>query len=246
MTDYAGMLRRNENTDICGFQKNAVNTKTMMSFLSLYSTVRKKMSTEGIRNTLLLMAQRIYGELFHSKNLFFSIDLSNCRPDERSRNENITVLDKTSFDQLTKDEKEVFRGYGGSALLDLFKKRFESGHRVFLTYYSGEVSGASWIYEGGPGKFFMIPLADREFFILAVFIVERFRGRGISSASLVSILQRMKGYGFQRGFICTKEWNFFQNSIKKAGFELIGKVRELKIFKRNILVWSSVNAKDFP
>lgn len=217
-----------------------------MSFLSLYSTVRKKFSTGGIKNTFLLIAQRIYCELFHSKNLFFAIDLSNYKPDERSMNENITVLDKTSFDQLTEDEKEVFRGYGGNALLDLFKKRFESGHRVFLTCYYNEVVGASWIYDGGPGKFFMIPLAEGEFFILAVFIIEKFRGRGISSASLVSILQRMKDYGFQKGFICTKEWNFFQKSIKKAGFELVGKVREMKIFKRNILIWSSVNDEDFP
>lgn len=217
-----------------------------MSFLSIYSTVRKKFSIEGIKNTFLLMSQRIYCELFHSKNLFFALDLSNYKPDERSMNENITVLDKTSFDQLTEDEKEVFRGYGGSALLDLFKKRFESGHRVFLTYYLNEVVGASWIYEGGLGKFFMIPLAEGEFFILAVFIIEKFRGRGISSVSLANILQRMKEYGFQRGFICTKEWNFFQKSIKKAGFELVGKVREMKIFKRNILIWSSVNDKDFP
>jgi GNAT superfamily N-acetyltransferase len=218
----------------------------MMSFLSLYSTVRKKFSTGGIKNTFLLMAQRIYCELFHSKNLFFAIDLSNYKPDERSINENITVLDKASFDQLTEDEQEVFKGYGGSALLDLFKKRFESGHRVFLTYYSGEVVGASWIYKGGPGKFFMIPLETDEFFILAVFIIEKFRGRGISSASLASILQRMKEYGFQKGFICTKEWNFYQNSIKKAGFEFIGKVREIKAFKKNILIWSSVNRKNFP
>lgn len=192
------------------------------------------------------MAQRIYGELFHSKNLFFSIDLSNYKPDEKSMNENVTVIDKTSFDQLSEDEKKVFQGYGGSALLDLFKKRFESGHKVFLTYYSGEVVGASWICEGGPGKFFMIPLSEGEFFILAVFIIEKFRSRGISSASLANILQRMKEYGFQKGFICTKEWNYFQKSIKKAGFELVGKVRELKMFRRNILIWSSVNAKDFP
>lgn len=217
-----------------------------MSVHSLYTTVKKKVAADGIKNTFLLVARRVYGELFHSRNLFFSIDLSDYAPDEERMSESITVIDRTSFDQLREDEKRAFQEYGGRALLELFKKRFENGHKLFVTYFSNEPVGASWIYEGGTGKFFMIPLAEGEFFILAVFIVDKFRGRGISSASLKSILVRMRDCGFKKGYICTKEWNFFQKSIKKAGFKLVGKVRELKILRRHILIWSSVDAKDFP
>lgn len=183
--------------------------------------------------------------IFHSRSLFFTVDLSNYTPQEQFMNTEVDVVEKEFFDQLTEAEQETIRGYGGADLLALFEKRLLQGHRLFLTHVDGEIAGASWIYEGGPGKFFMIPLSEKEFFILAVFIIDKFRGRGISSVSLACILQRMKEYGFQKGFICTKEWNFYQRSIKKAGFELVGKVREMKIFKRNILIWSSLNGKDF-
>ncbi len=184
--------------------------------------------------------------LFHSRNLLFMVDLTDYKVDNRTKNEHVEVVEIKSFDQLTASEKKVFQEYGGSNLLQLFEKRLLQGHRLFLTHVDGEIAGAIWIYEGGSGKFFMIPLSEKEFFILAVFIIDKFRGRGISSTSLAYLLTEMKEEGFRRGFICTKEWNFYQKSIKKAGFEFIGKVREIKAFKKNILIWSSVNWKDFP
>lgn len=183
--------------------------------------------------------------IFYSKNLFFTADLCNYNPDEKFINKKVEVLEKKLFEELTQTEKENLRKYGGEDLLALFEKRLEKGHRLFLTYLEGEVAGASWIYEGGIRKFFVIPLSKKDFFILAVFTIDKFRRKGVATSSLVYVLQKMKQEGFQRGFICTKEWNFYRKTIKKAGFEFVGKFREVRIFKRTILIWSSVGYRDF-
>lgn len=212
-----------------------------MSYQRIYTIIRRKLSSIGIKNTFFLMTKRIYCMLFYSKNLFFTVDLSNYNPDEKPINKEVEVLEKKSFEQLTQTEKENLREYGGKDLLAQFKNRLEKGCRLFLTYFNGEVAGTCWIYEGGTRKFFVIPLSKKEFFILSVFIIDKFRRKGVGTTSLIHILKKMKQEGFQHGFISTKEWNFYQKAILKAGFQFVGKFHEFKILKRNILIWSSVN-----
>jgi GNAT superfamily N-acetyltransferase len=200
--------------------------------------VRRKVRSIGVKNTISLVTSRVYDNFFHGRLLFFSIDLTEYEPDKSLKTENIYVVMRTSFEELTLDELAVFNEYGGSRFLTLSRKRFASGYKLFVTYRENEVAGASWIYEGGRGNFFMIPLAAGEFFVVAVFILDSFRGKGAGTASLVRILEGMREQGFRRGFICTREWNFFKGGISKAGFQLAGKVREIKLFGKTVLIWS--------
>jgi GNAT superfamily N-acetyltransferase len=216
-----------------------------MGYKRIYITIRRKLSSIGIKNTFFLIVKRTYYTLFYSKDLFFAADLSNYHPDEKPINNEVEISEKTLFKRLTETEKKTLREYGGKDLLSLFEKRLERGHRLFLTYLNGEVAGASWIYEGGKGKFFIIPLSKKDFFILAVFTIDKFRKKGVGTASLIYLLEKMKREGFQRSFISTKEWNTYQKIIEKVGFECFGKYREFRIFKRHILIWYSVSRPDF-
>ena len=209
------------------------------------TAVSRKKSQLGGCKAAAFLARRLCDTLFHSRDLFFTIDLSEPTFTGDPRNTVVNVREKRSFSELTEKEREAIQCYGGSTLLSLFEERLAGGHRLFLTYAEGKFAGAAWVYVGGSERFFMIPLAEKEFFIVAVFILERFRGRGISVPSLVLLLKKMREDAFVRGFICTKEWNFYQRSIKKAGFELVGRVRRLRFFGRDILIWSHDNGWQF-
>lgn len=212
-----------------------------MSYQKIYLVIKRKLSSIGIKNTFFFIAKRIYYILFYSKNLFLTVDLSNYNPDNKSINKAVDVLEKKSFEELTQIEKENLREHGDKDLIAYFEERLESGYRLFLTYFNGEVAGASWIYEGGTRRFHVIPLSIKEFFILSVFTIDKFRRKGVGTASLILILMKMKYEGFQRGFICTKEWNFYQKAILRAGFQCVGKFHELKLLKKNILIWHPVD-----
>ncbi len=211
----------------------------------LLTSVSRKQAQLGVRKAAAFFARRLWDMLFHSRELFFTIDLSERTVGAGPGHGAVEVREKRHFSDLAKNELEAIRGYGGNELLGLFEKRLAGGHRLFLTYVDGEVAGAAWIYVGGPGKFFMIPLSQEEFFIMAVFIIDRFRGKGISVPSLELLLQMMKKEEFRRGFICTKEWNFYQRSIKKAGFQLSGKVRKVRLFGRDFLIWAHEKRREF-
>lgn len=217
-----------------------------MSYKKLFITIRRKFSSVGIKNTLFLIVKRTYDTLFYSKNLFFTIDLSNYNPDEKPINKEVKVVEKKSFDQLTETERKVFREYGGKGLLTLFEKRLKMGHRLFLMYLNSEVAGSIWIYQGGEREFFSVPLTTKDIMLQAGFTLDKFRRQGVFVAGLIKLLDRMKQEGFHRAFAATKEWNFSQNVLLKAGFKYIGRFREFKIFKWIILIWSDIICRDFP
>ncbi|SPP99528.1 hypothetical protein NBG4_10062 [Candidatus Sulfobium mesophilum] len=211
----------------------------------LLISVSRKQAQLGVRKAATFFARRLWDMLFHSRELFFAIDLSDHTLPSGSGNGSVEVREKRSLSDLTEKEQEALRSHGGSELLSIFEKRLAGGHRLLLTYVDGEVAGAAWIYTGGSGRFLMIPLSQKEFFIVAVFIIDRFRGKGISLPSLILLLEKMKKESFRRGFICTKEWNFYRRSIEKAGFKLLGKVRKVRFFGRDIFIWSHEKGFEF-
>jgi GNAT superfamily N-acetyltransferase len=210
------------------------------------AAVRRKLGTAGVRKTVVLGSRRAYDALFHGRLLFFRVDLDGYATDMESVDREDRVLPRKSIDEITSVERKAFKEYGGASLIRLWNERFQKGHRLFVTYHGSEVAGASWVYEGGTERFFTVPLAEGEVFIVAVFVLENFRGRGLGTRTLALILQMMKDEGFQRAFICTKEWNHFQKAIRRAGFQCVGKLREIKVFRKSIQIWSDSGASDFP
>ncbi|MFC1657052.1 GNAT family N-acetyltransferase [Candidatus Moduliflexota bacterium] len=210
------------------------------------TAVRRKLRTSGLQETFAIVAGRAYNSLFHGRLLLFRADITGNAVDSKLSGKKDGIKARTSIHELTADERSIFKGYGGESLLRLWEKRFQKGHSLFVVYHGGEVAGTGWIYEGGRKEFFTVPLAPGEAFIVAVFVLDPFRGKGLGTRILALILQRMKDDGFQRAYICTKEWNHFQKSIRRAGFELLGKVREIKMFGRVFQVWSECGGRDFP
>ncbi len=210
------------------------------------STVRRKLGTRGFLETSAIVARRAYDSLFHGRLLLFKADIAEDAVDVEPADDENRILARTSVDELTADERSTFEGYGGESLIKLWQERFQKGHRLFLIYHGGDVVGASWLFEGEGNDFFTVPVAPGEVFVVNVFILESFRGKGLGTRSLALILRKMKEEGFRRVYICTKEWNHFRRAIGKNGFELVGKVREIKMFGKVFQVWSECGGRDFP
>ena len=211
----------------------------------MLSRIRRKLSSLGTRKTAALIARRFYASIFCSSRLFFRVDLLNYNCYGIPINDQVEVIEIKSSESLTDEEARSLEDHGGKDLLAIFEKRLANGHRLFLSYLNGEVTGASWVYVGGERKFFVIPLSQKDFIILAVFTIDKFRRMRIATTSLAKILDKMRLEGFQRGFISTKQWNFFQKAIARAGFEFVGKFHRFRILRRSILIWSSVIDDDF-
>jgi GNAT superfamily N-acetyltransferase len=210
------------------------------------AAVQRKLGSAGLRKTVALVAGRVYDALFHGRLLLFRTDLDGYSAAMvRSAREDRILL-RRSIDELASVERNAFKEYGGDNLLRLWERRFHKGHRLYVTYDGSEVAGASWVYEGGAGRFFTVPLAQGEVFIVAVFVLEDFRGKGLGTRTLALLLEEMKEEGFERAFICTKEWNHFQKAIRRAGFECVGKLREINMLGKSIQVWSESGGSDFP
>lgn len=210
----------------------------------MYSKIRRKISTIGIRKTILFMASRLYNTLFHSSTLFFRVDLSDYTCDDKLLNKEVMMLEKKSFEGLTRKERDNLRDYGGDDLLAMFEKRLAKGYRLFIAYLNGEVAGACWVFVGGGRRFYTIPLSEREIMFAAGFTIDKFRRKLVFTTLLIRMLRKLKLEGFQRGFAAVKGWNFNQKTVRKVGFEFVGKCHEFRILKRNILIWSSVVDQD--
>ena len=191
------------------------------------------------------LSRRLYETIFHSRNLLFRINLADFTHKDKFLNASVKVLDRNSFQDLSTKDKETLKNYGGYKLIAVFRKRLAAGHRLFVAYLNGELAGASWVYIGGKRRFFKIPLSKRDILVLDTFTIDKFRRLGVSTKLNIDILKIMKQKGFQQAFVFTKEWNFHQKTIMKAGYEFVGKFYAFKFLRRNILIWSSVIDEDF-
>lgn len=206
----------------------------------MYRKIRRKIKTIGFRKSVQLIASRVYNTLFHSRNLLFRVDLLDLNLDKIPANEKVQVKQKLSFQELDQFERENLSSYGGGNFLETIKNRLARGHRLFLGYINGEVAGARWVLTGGDQVFFTIPLAKREFMCLAAFTIYKYRRMGVSTTIFKHVLLTMKSEGYVYGYVFTKEWNFHRKGILKVGFKFVGKFREIPLFRRKIVIWSSV------
>ena len=207
----------------------------------MFRKIKRKIESFGIRDTVFFMAWRLFNTVFRSSNLLFRINLLDYNPHDKPLNTEIEIMEKKIFQEITHSEKKALREYGGVDFLRLFESRLKRGHRLFLASIGGEIAGARWVYIGGDRSFFVIPLSEREFMCFAAFTIDKFRRNGVSTTLFIHILTMMRQEAFQQGFVFTKEWNFHQKTILKAGFQPIGKFYEFRVLKRNILIWASVN-----
>lgn len=207
--------------------------------------IKRKIISHGFRKTFTFIAQRLHGLLFNSRKIFFLIDLCDLDVKDHRSIRNVEVFEKEIYSQISKDEINVLLNHGGEKVIELFQKRMDKGHRLFFLLCDGELAGASWVYTGGSSRFFVVPLTGKEFIILDVFSVDKFRGKGLAKINLERILALMAVEGFSRAYISTKEWNFYQSSIRKVGFVEVGRYRIIRVIGKSVVVWSSVQDRDF-
>jgi len=206
---------------------------------------KRKYRSVGLTESIALVFRRLYSAAFHPRNMLFGIDLSEILPSMGPSFVDTQVVEKRSFNALTGKELEALMAYGGPMLLTSFKKNFTQGYRLFIAYRDGEVAGAHWVLTGGSKKFYVIPLLDRDFMFMYVFVIDKFRKKGVCLVLYSKTLEAMKADGYRRGYVFTKEWNFHQKTCMKVGFQLIGKFTTLHIFAKPMIVWSSIAEQKF-
>lgn len=211
--------------------------------MTILNNIQRKIQLIGLKETIGLIFKRIINIVLDPYTLFFFVQLENYVRGKIVISNDIKVRKIETIDDLKKIEKEVIVTYGTESLLEDYRNLFKEGHKLYLTYYKGEVAGASWISIGIPQDFTIMHISNKDFYIFAVFTIDEFRNKGIGTANLVLILEEMKNEKYSRAFICTKEWNPYQKSIKRAGFQYAGKFIEYKWKSKRIAYFVTGNIK---
>lgn len=100
----------------------------------------------------------------------------------------------------------------------------------FIAGENGSIQHISWIYYSShPNRILRLGPKDAE--IKYCLTLPDFRGRCIYPSVLINIVQYLFQKGFRRVFICTKKDNRASiRGIEKAGLDVIGKTRLIKLF----------------
>lgn len=106
---------------------------------------------------------------------------------------------------------------------------YDSVKDFFIFKKNGEIGHISWIYyKGVPNR--LIKLSENEAEIKYSLTLEPYRGMGLYPMTLVESQKYLKGKGFKRVFICVDKDNIPSiRGIEKAGFNIIGKIKLIKL-----------------
>ena len=212
--------------------------------------IRRKIESIGFKNSLFFIVRRFFDVIIRSDNLYFKCDLSINDSPDRLKNKDIKIIEKLSFSDITESERKSFLELGTATVLSVFEKKLAEGDRLFIAYINNEMAGLCWVNFGGNRKFYSIPLSDsiplseNEFMLMSGYTIDRYRQRGVGTALVIEILSKLKKEGYRWGYAVTNTWNISQKVLLKMGFIIVGRFRELRLLRRNILIWTAVNKKD--
>lgn len=207
--------------------------------------ITRKIEFLGIKRAVAFIVRRLFQMIWNSRNISFGIDLLDYNQNDVPINNNIKIEEIKSFGELTQKDCEDLKKYAGEKVIVAIQNNFKAGFRLFTAYMDGEIAGAQWVLIGGPKIFHIVPLADRDFFFMYAFIIDKFRQKGICKLLYARTLSILKGEGYRRGYGYTKEWNFQQKTFLHAGFKNIGKFIRVRIPGKTIIIWSSVIEPEF-
>lgn len=148
------------------------------------------------------------------------------------------ILDDLRFHIRKKDmEAEIAEQY-----LTKMLGLFHEGGVMWAAKNENKLAGYFWtfLYNDNYAPYFLqFPLTTGEAVFVSGLIFPEYRGLGIFTALLRYVAFQLKKEGIQSIFNCVKVWNQASaRAVIKAGFNIIGTQRPIKILGRRVIIWS--------
>lgn len=124
-------------------------------------------------------------------------------------------------------------------MMDNIRDRFEKGAILWIAKLNADIAGFGWSIRGKMVHPFYLPLTTHDAVLFDYVTFEEYRGRGLYILLLNYILGKLKLEGVSRAFIFSSAWNTSSiRGIEKTYFHKLSAVRRLRVFGRNITIWS--------
>jgi ribosomal protein S18 acetylase RimI-like enzyme len=133
---------------------------------------------------------------------------------------------------------EVFYKYQDENIVkEKIISRFKRGAELWTIQVSKQIAGFVWSIRGTTIKPYFFPLGPNDVHLFDNEIFPPFRGKGLNSILIDSVLLELKKKGILRAFIETRNWNIAEiNSLSKTKLKIFGQVVTLNIGKK-VIIW---------
>jgi len=206
---------------------------TWISFERL-QTFYRKYGIVGIIKRLLVIPLRAVKD----RNVVFYVDLNTI---EKTNNieHNIIEERRREGDLSEMDMNRLICLRGDQVIKKTIKKRFSEGVVLWLLKQNGTIASFCWTSIGMTPQKFPLPLGMDDVHYFDVETFPEFRGKGLAPLLINKSLERFKDQGLSRAYIDVKIWNKASLSfVGRTLFKEFRTMRILKIFGKNIVIWS--------
>lgn len=154
--------------------------------------------------------------------------------------ENVSFEFKSSYkEMLEPGMKRIYEHWQKSETINRIKERFELGAIIWIGKKKDDIIGYIWSIQGTMAAAFPIPITPNDAIGFDAEVFEEYRGSGFMAMIIKYMYINLKSMGVTRVYGFVKAWNISSiRGLEKSGQHKFAEVRKLKIFGRNIVIWS--------
>jgi ribosomal protein S18 acetylase RimI-like enzyme len=205
-------------------------------FIRFLEYIKKRGILNSIGHTFYIIKR----DFFQRKQILYFTDLTEMKDES-------IILPQGYAIELIKNMKELsgehvseyIRHHSiGDKVKEKMERRFQKGSWLWCMTYHSKLVGFVWTKRNTPFKLYFFPMTDKDVHFFNNEVFSEYRGRGINTILINSVMFYLKQMGLLRCYIETGTWNKpEQRSLAKTYFAEIGIVSTFKVFKRHYTVW---------
>ena len=182
----------------------------------------------GIRTVAARAARRIWRRLFQNRNYVYRFDPSSTPPVPPA---DLSIQRFSGWSDIPEELREILAREIGPDFDGTATKEFREGSVLWLGLHRGSLAAYQWSRLAQHFSSWLEHLTDGDIVLFSTVTLEAYRGHGIASSMMRSIVEREVSDG-RAAYIDCKAWNKgAAHSFERAGFRQInanGKRRELR------------------
>ena len=186
-----------------------------------------------------------WGRLFHGESIMFCFELNHIDFEAVPLPAHITVERKKRMADISPDDMaRVASVTSEQVVRRTLQERFEKGSDLWFAKIDGTIVTYRWNVRKTPlrrsERFF--PLSDNDVYLYDIWTYKEFRGRNIAYYLDHYVLGQLKREGLERAFWAVYRWNksSLRYTSKMPAYEF-GRVRKVRIFNRDLVLWSRMH-----
>lgn len=193
----------------------------------------------GISKTVDKIIFIIWRQLKNKQILYYA-ELNERTNDIQNLPSNVTIEGKITKSEISNEDIQILTSARGKLTIECqLDDRFQKGARLWLLKVDGILVGFIWSLGQTTLQQYFFPLTEKDVYLFDNEILELFRNRSFNSFLINQVLLELKRLGKVRVFIDTHQWNIpEQRSLSKTNFKKLGTIRKIRLFHRNIVIWS--------